>query len=280
MITFYQFLEGKAEDRAYALVRTKFNQPLTLQNAVLFPVSHGQEVVTDEQSVDKMKELMQKGTTVWYEGNQAEHIVVDFLQKNELKNLPLLSWEPEEHGKKINSQGSLLNDIFGGDTKSMMYMIYSHPDVANKMEKGGHQIKNNHKKATSQIKWNSTSSYSPTILELLIKSSDGDQQAWASESAQASPENIRKLLSKMPQLSVMLDMEATPQNMHKFLSLGQNLAYNIFYVKGLANTNQLANLESEVQIQRDTHLLELMQNQGGIFFAGSDHVGNVRKLLE
>jgi hypothetical protein len=27
------------------------------------------------------------------------------------------------------------------------------------------------------------------------------------------------------------------------------------------------------------HLLELMQKQGGIFFAGSDHVGNVRKIL-
>jgi hypothetical protein len=280
MISFKLFLEGKAENRAYSLVRAKFNQPLTLQNSVLFPVSHGQEVVTDDQSVNKMKDLMQKGTTVWHEGNQAEHIVVDFLQKNQLENLPLLSWEPEEHGKKINSQGSLLNDIFGGDTKSMLYMIYSHPDVANKMAKGGHQIKNNHKKGTSQIKWNSTSSYIPTILELLIKSSSGDQQAWASKSAQASPENIRKLLSQTPHLSVMLDMEATPQNMHKFLSLGQNLAYNIFYVKGRTNTNQLANLESEVQIQRDTHLLELMKNQGGIFFAGSYHVVNVRKILK
>jgi hypothetical protein len=278
MITFKQFLESKAEDRAYALVRAKFNVPLALENAVLFPASHGQEIATDKPSIDKMKELMQKGTTVWHEGDQAESIVDDFLQKNELKHLPLRSWELEAHGKEIDSQGSLLNDIFGGDTKNMLHMIYSHPDVKETMVKGGHKI--NDKKITYQIRWNSTSSYRPTILELLIKSSHGEKQAWASESAQASPENIRKLLSQMPQLSVMLDMEATPQNMHKFLSLGQNLAYNIFYIKGRANTNQLANLESKVQIQRDMHLLELMQKPGGIFFAGSDHVGNVRKLLE
>jgi hypothetical protein len=278
MKTFYQFLEGKAADRAYALVRAKFNVPLALENAVLFPASHGQEIATNKPSIDKMKELMQKGTTVWHEGDQAESIVVDFLQKNQLEKLPLRSWEPEAHGKEINSQGSLLNDIFGGDAKSMLHMIYSHPDVKETMVAGGHKI--NDKKRNSQIKWNSTSSYRPTILELLIKSSHGEKQAWASTSAQASPENIRKLLSQMPQLSVMLDMEATPQNMHKFLSLGQNLAYNMFYVKGRENTNSLANLESKVQLQRDMHLLELMQKQGGIFFAGSDHVGNVRKLLE
>jgi hypothetical protein len=277
MITFYQFLEGKAADRAYALVRAKFNAPLTLENSVLFPVSHGQEIATNDQSVNKMKELMQKGTTVWHEGDQAESIVVDFLQKNQLEKLPLRSWEPEAHGKEINSQGSLLNDIFGGDAKSMLHMIYSHPDVKETMVAGGHKI--NDKKRNSQIKWNSTSSYRPAILQLLIKSSHGEKQAWASTSAQASPKNIRKLLSQMPQLSVMLDMEATPQNMHKFLSLGQNLAYNMFYVKGRENTNSLANLESKVQLQRDMHLLELMQKQGGIFFAGSDHVGNVRKIL-
>jgi len=47
-----------------------------------------------------------------------------------------------------------------------------------------------------------------------------------------------------------------------------------------ANTNPLAHTESEAQLQRDTHLVDLMQRQGGIFFAGADHVGNVRKLLK
>lgn len=272
------------EDRAYAPVRAELNKPLTLQMAVLFPVSHGQGVATDEPSLKKMQELMQRGVNIWYEGEQIEDIVAQFVKQNRLEKLPTHSWEPEAQGKQINSQAALLNAIFGGGAKRMLYMMYSHPNVAEPLTQAGHQVRTNDNKGTSQVQWNAQSSYRPTILEVLMKSSFlkqyGDEQGWAGKSAQATPDNIRQLLSQMPQLSGMLDMEATPQNMHKFLSLGQNLAYNISYGKGRANTNPLARTESEAQLQRDTHLVDLMQRQGGIFFAGADHIGNVRKLLK
>lgn len=267
------------EDKAYAPVREALNRPLTLQKAVLFPVIHHQQVVTDPASAQKMQELMQRSVTIWHEGEQIEEVVSQFVKQNGLDKLPIRSWEPEAHGKKINSQAALLNDIFGGDIKYMLYMMYSHPKVAEPMTQAGHQIKTNHNKGTSKVQWNTHSSYRPTILEVLMKSAYGDEQGWAGKSAQVTPENIRKLLSEMPELAQMLHMEATPQNMTKFLSMGQNLAYDISYLKGRSNTNPLAHIESDAQLQRDMHLVELMQKQGGIFFAGADHVGSVRKLL-
>src|SRR5690242_17699055 len=165
MMNFREWLVMKEswKDRAYAPVRAGLNKPLTLQNAVLFPVSHGQQVATDQPSIQKMQELVQRGATIWYEGEQIEDIVKQFVQQNGLYKLPVKSWEPEAHGKQINSQAALLNAIFGGGAKRMLYMTYSHPNVAEPMTQAGHQIRTNDNKGASQVQWDAQSAYRPTI---------------------------------------------------------------------------------------------------------------------
>ncbi len=269
------------------------NNPLTdIRNAVLFGVEHGMGVVFSGDNDPAIATAKQLNGAIWFEGQELEPVVQQFVERYGLGILPSgqprqqSSWEPTTPQKMSQDkfkQGNLLTSIFGGN---------------NEQEKAQQML--GHPSAKQLF----TTKRNPTILDVLNASStvisnpntiskyqnkqvqggEVDEKGnavgwWNWSSNTVSKQAIQQLLQLVandPKLHVfnqMLNRPANEKSMTNFIKIGRQWGFN-------NPRGAFGELQSQVNQERDLKVIDLMKRQGGIFFAGSDHVGNVRRLLQ
>lgn len=276
-------------------------EPLITTNSVLFPVIHNQNVISTPLALQKMQELIKKRVTIWHEGQEAELVVEEFLKTPhdggnntvnipELANLQKRSWEtssPKKISQQRFQQGSLLTSIFGGnDATKKTKEILGHPFVKHALQTG--------KKLTildalNLASNNPESRDTDSGLEAKVGNTWMSQpEGWyVYSSSPVSKEDIKGLLDLVKEstqwareLKKLAVAEASETNLISFLKIGRHQGFNKPTFTGKATTS-LSILQKDVNYERDLELTRLVQSQeGGIFFAGADHVPNVMRLMQ
>jgi hypothetical protein len=168
-------------------------------------------------------------------------------------------------------QGNLLTSIFGGnDERLKAQQILGHPYTK--------QLLATRRNATILDALKASSNFVPQALtQKYLKQ---QPEGWFNWSENPVSKNaIQQLLQlvanepNMKQFANMLNQPATEQNMIAFLTIGRNQGFN-------KPTGAFGELQSQINNERDMGIVTLIQRQGGIFFAGADHVGNVTRLLK
>jgi len=286
-------------------------EPLITAKSVLFPVIHDKKVISTSQALQKMQELAKKGAVIWHEGEQAEPVVDTFLQKHaqgysmlpngrsrrrfphipELAKLQKKSWEtikPKTISQQRFQQGGVLTSIFGGNKETKQAQgILGHPLVKQALQ----QQQGTTFPSIHQVLSVASNVPEGRIVKKIPQAKiEGkwinQPEGWNVYSPRPlSPQEIEDLvnLAQEPNMKVFRDLlrqPATKNNLVMFLKIGRHQGFNSPYANPNAPLSSLGKLQQDVNYERDLWLLSLVQQDGGIFFAGADHVPNVTKLMQ
>ncbi len=279
-MNFKQWLEQEETNGA--------NNPLTdISSAVLFGDEHGNRVVVSGDNDPAITTAQQLSGAIWFEGTEIKPVVQTFIDYYSLANFngqprQQSSWEPNVPQKMTQEkfkQGNLLASIFGGNNEQGKAQdMLGHPFVKQLLTTRGNATILDVLKASSiSVNKEVGQVRDAGIVDKYLDRNPNGWENWSHEliSKQAI-QQLLQLVANEPKLRVfnqMLYQSADERSLTNFIKIGRQWGFN-------KPGGAFGNLQSQINYERDMRIIDLMKNKGGIFFAGSDHVGNIRKLLQ
>lgn len=209
------------------------------ENGVLVGVHHGHIINKSQKLISAIYRHKNKG--VFFEGNNPEKSVVEFLKEEEIYNSKLQSWEP-------NSQ-----EILNRYGIEHFYTLFS---AVPKL------ILQNFKESKDWIKILRKKS----IIDCLT----AKPEFWSIWEKTVNKVEIEQFLelSEYPEL-IEMSKEIADRKLFYFLEIGNSYLYteNTIY-------NKIAN---KINSYREKVLFNKLKNNGGVYFAGFAHVENLQK---